>query len=544
MAKEGKREFILKDFSRNPIDGVLKNEKLRNVNVSKWLGHCLAVTPFEAHTVLDFTGAPGSVSGLYYSLVFQLRKWEYWVEKADEWIEVSPVHAQYFQLTHKQKEDLEARIKSGLASAAQSVADLELLMHDERKYREFLRYLGYRTHREIDEEKGSKAEVSPPYYDELNLGEDDKTRKKRIDEHSLKAVFVDQVDIHTGEGISIRSIVSRWPTLIIDFLKLNDDDIVPEDVMKRLDISKAEAVVLVTKNKLYLEWKNIFCHDIVDRYRRISDLVKSRERSVEEYKEWLKPIIARHKLIEEGLSKPGIRSMARTSWIGVAGQAVSMASVDIWTWKPLTVPEFFKGGTERLARELSEAKIDPYDEWTKRNLIFHPEDGLIVEYPWITDKWVQERKKDIFNNGWLAPHKLYYNFLIINFSRTNIRSPTGSETEDGMFDVNAVLMSQNAMFVKLLELFAKKDEFNSYVDSLLGIRKYPEGKRLTFEEKGRGPVTKFFDYFSMPFQFMKHGPYERDFDDRITNYYAAALAGGSYQPVVGFLKRKMGFGVS
>ena len=90
----------------------------------KWLGHALFAGPREGWTQINPTGPPGSLSDIFYSLIFQVRKWEFKTEKADEWIEVSPVHGAYYQLTMKQKEELEGRIKQGLGSASQMVADM------------------------------------------------------------------------------------------------------------------------------------------------------------------------------------------------------------------------------------------------------------------------------------------------------------------------------------------------------------------------------------------------------------------------------------
>src|SRR3989344_4429927 len=284
-------EWILGNLKRENLTGLPKG----NVGgeFKKWLGHALFAMPLEVHTRLNFTGQLGSIMGIYYSLVFQLGKWEFNVKKSDEWIEVSPVHAQYYQLTIKKKEELEGRIKQGLVQVSQAVADTELLMHDKRRYLEFLHYMGYRSFKETGKEKESALP------DELNLDEDEKKVKARADNHSLKAVFIDQVDMHTGEGISMRSIVSRWPTLITDFMRMEDDWMDPDKVKNNLNVSKAEAIVLITKNKLYNEWKSLFGPEIKSRYMRINELVQAREASVEQYKEWLKPYIARHRLIEE-----------------------------------------------------------------------------------------------------------------------------------------------------------------------------------------------------------------------------------------------------
>ncbi|MBI2232311.1 MAG: hypothetical protein HYU56_00150 [Candidatus Aenigmarchaeota archaeon] len=548
-----KKKFILEDsnFARDRITSEIKEGKIRDFK--KQIGHVMILPPFEAYIRLDATGPPGFTSGMLYSLSFQVRKWEYNIVKADEWIEVNPVHAQYYQLTHRQKEELEGRIKSGLASTSQSVADLELLMHDERKYREFLHYFGYRTFREIAEEAKKKDDAESPDYDFIDVSEDPQKAKKHADEHSLKAVFIDQVDAHTGEGIAMRNIVARWPTLITDFMKMSDEDIDVNKVMKKMDVSKAEAVVLVTKNKLYQEWKRLFGVEIKSRYNRIKELVKSRKKSVEEYRNWLKPTIARHRMVQEGLASEGGRAGLSTAFIKHESQALALSEIVMWIWKdtgPAT--EFYKGGTEELAKlmagvESGKSRLSPYDNWTKKNLIFHPEQGLVVKYPWITDEWVKKQLPTFYPpvNRWMFPHKPYYAFFIITMERANIRMPTGAELEDGTFDVNAVFLSQNALFVKLLELRAKQEEMNRYVDELIGTGPANvEGKALKFDDKNYiEPFKKFFEWFSLDFAFRKGGPYERDFEDRYTKYYAPGVM-DKYRQITGFIKTKMGLGVA
>lgn len=541
-------EFILADFSRDSKTGEMINP-LINKYMHKWLGNAIVACPFEAHTAIDFTGPPGSTSGLFYSLFFQLGKWEYYAQKADEWIEVSPVHAQYYQLTQKQKEDLETRIKAGLASASQAVADMELVMHDERKYREFLEYLGYRTKRQITEEaKAKEPEVLPDDYDELYLDEEPGKVEKRADNHSLKAVFIDQVDVHTGDGISMRSVVSRWPTLISDFMRLGDKDMDVENVMKKLDTSRAEAVVLITKNKLFAEWKKLFCREIISRYKRIRDLVRSRGTSVDQYREWLKPAIARHKMLKEGLESEDRRAARLLSPINVPGYATSSAVIELWAWKDFTPMEIFKAGSEDVAKLVAghekQMKLSPYDRWTKKNLIFNKEHGLINVYPWITDKWVQEKLKEFYNTGWLTKTKFYYSFFIITLSRTNMRDPTGSELEDGVFDVNLVVMSQNVLFTKLLELKARQEELEMHINKLLGMphKISRDEKKWKPEKEYFSGVNKFLDRLSLGLSFSYRGKYEKNFWDRLTNLYYSGIVGTRYNAIINFIKAKTGMG--
>lgn len=543
--KEDKPElWILEDLSRQPLRGSIKNEdvaeKLARAN-APWLGHAVVAGPFEAHVALDFTGSPGAVSGVYYSLCFQLRKWEYMVQKADEWIEVSPVHAQYYQLTQKQKEELEGRIKQGLVSVSQSIADMELLLHDRRRYHEFLHYMGYRTSKELmKDKKNEKEEEAHNHPDEEEICFAGDT-EARADNHSLKAVFIDQVDMHTGDGISMRSIVSRWPTLITDFMRMGDDDMEPDKVMDKLQVSKAEAVVLVTKNRLYQEWKTLFGPEIKSRYMRISELVRSRLHSVEQYKEWLKPFIARHRLIEEGMAKPEGRKKPTTSFITSGGAATSSAKIVLYVWKDFIVPELYKGGSEDYAKLIASKKLEVDDSWTRKNLIFSKRYGLINKYKWITEKWVEEQKEEMRKAGWLTPHKPYYSFFIITLDKTTIRMPTGDELENGVFDVNMFLMSQNAAFCKMLELKAREEEMEQYVDKMLGMHKPPRAV-ARHEEKGKNIISKALDKFSMAFEFAKPGPYERDFNDRIAKVMLARCAQERYGPIVDFIRQKMGMG--
>ena len=558
--------FILRDdvFKRESVTGDLVNgeefNKYLNNPHGKYYGNAICFTPFEAFTSLNPTTEVGMTAGIMVALALQLKKWEYQAHKIEEFIEVNPSYAQYYQLTLKQKEEIESKIKQGLASASQAVADLELLRHDQRKYLEFLHYLGY-------DDEG--------YY---KLGGGDKIIEKPElkDEHSLKAVFIDQVDTHTGEGISMRSIVSRWPTIIVDFQKMEDDDLDVDKIKEKLDVSKAEAVVLATKNKLYNEWKKLFVPEITERYKRILELLRSRNASVKQYREWLKPHVARHKLLAEGLEQKDVRDDIRTSVLYQVGLATAFNFVTFWSWRDYEPVEPFRSsGSEQLAKEKIEGKLEPYDEWSKKHLIFNPEHGLITDYPWISDNWAKRFYSGYLNGRAMYRHKLYYAFLIINFIRGSFRTPTGEEFDDSVFEINAIYMSQNVLYAKLLEMEAKKAEFNHYVDSLIGVRdedcpvcSYETGNvtkeqqqnhnhghhnhghnRLTqpdyvYKENVFEKINNLLGKIGLNMTFFKRGPYERDFDERLTKFHLTGMAKLRYAPVVRYVKEKFGYGVS
>lgn len=539
-------KFILGDLSRDLVTGKPKN-KLLSKRTFDWLGHALFAPPFEGYQKIDFTGSPGSTMGIYYSLTFQLGKWEFQVQKADEWVEVSPAHAQYYQITQKQKEELEEKIKRSLQSISQAVADMELLMHDMRKYEEYLHYLGYRTKKEHHEmEKKKPPHPLPLDFDEIDFSVDEdekksKEREKRIDNHALKAIFIDNVDAHTGDNVAMRSIVSRWPTLISDFIAVDDEDMDPDKVKDKLGVTKAEAIVIITKNKLYVEWKRMFLPEIKARYKRILQLVNARKKSVESYREWARPYIARHKLLEEGFSRPKISEQFKTLFITPVGQAYSSTKIEIWAWKDFQSPEIHKVGTEDISRK----PVPLDDDWTMRNLIFDEKEGLIADYPWITVDWVKEKKKEMVDSGWFNLRKIYYSFFIIDLEKTNLRMPTGDELENGMFGINLITMSQNVLFAKLLELKAKQEEFENYISSMLGVPKYVRGERYGRKYRDRlGPIKNFLDYFSANFQFFKRGPYERDFDERVAKFYQLPIASGRLAPMLAFVHEKIGMGTS
>src|SRR3989344_4609518 len=167
--------------------------------------------------------------------------------------------------------------------------------------------------------------------------------------------------------------------------------------------------------------------------------------------------------------------MWKTNPIWAEGQALSFSIVTLWTWKDFLSPEIYKGGSEDYAKKPVLPAGKPIDRWTLDNLIFGKKWGLINNHNWITLEWCQNKLNQFHQvtgptPGWLT-RKPYYSFFEIALEKGNVRLPAGDELEDGVFDVNLVVMSKNVLFVKLLELEAKKEELNRYVDSLLGLRR-------------------------------------------------------------------------
>ncbi len=526
---------------------------------SSLLGTLLCARPAPLGTMdgsnqnveLNFTGPPGSASGIYFALVPFLEKNGFKVVKVDEWISVTPEHQQYYSMVTEQKRQLEGVIKTGLASAAQAVADASLAEHDLRKYREILDY----------------------------FKEGEGTAEKKGSEHSLRAMFIDQVDVHTGDGVSLRSVVQRWPTIIADFMKLSGGEDAIEKVETKLKgISKAEAVILTTKNKLFIEWKNMFKGAAMERYGQLKSMSDSRKKTVEEYRNWLKPYIARFKAMKLGHeSMEGILASAKTPY-ELAGQASFANKMVLWAWKAYTPSEFRKPSIE------STYSVKIADDFIVNNIIKDKNVGLASEkfYPRLNEKTTKKDKNGnviestvaddmigeiISDSYWKGDNGLdknshYYVFFEIDVMRLGSKIPA-YEMEDITFSVKAYMLSQNVMLVKMLELKLREKEIEKYFDQILGLGQekaaeveYPElsGKK---EEKKKEPVInidlglkkytdgignvagKMFSGLNLPLMFSKRGYYARDFQDTVVEFFLKPMGTDYFGPVKGFIMDQM-----
>ena len=495
----------------------------------KNLGKLIVVHPPDQYIKINPTMEPGATVKLYHSLVFQLPKWEYDVKKMDEYVEVSPVSKQYYQLTMQQKQQLEQQIKQGLANASQAVSDYELLHHDERKYRRYLKYLG------------------------LKFNGEEFVKEGESDEHSLKSIFIDQVDYHTGstgQGAGRLSMAfmqqnNIFPTIMQDFYEMDkEEDLKEKDRLS--DLPVVEKNMLKSKWRAYQQWKNLFMNEVKDRYRRIWELKQGREKSIDEYRNWLKPYIARHKLLEEGLGRKRTRAKLQTLPPTPQGIATSKNEVKLWVWKDMLPREVHAVPGEIHAKK----PVHPYNhkqiKALNKKLIFDEKDGLKSKYPWITEEWVEEKVDEIVGNE-IDKNKHYYAFGVINFDRTNFRYADGAETEDVDIYVEFLLLTHNAMLVKLLEAKAHEEELNRYINQLLGIHKekFNENEKKTKNGIKIGKkASDFFSWFGLNFNVLKRGPYESNVRFRMTKFFFKRMGRDRFGQITNFIKSKIGYGVS
>jgi len=544
-------------------------------------GAGLNIQPLDIDVHLDFDSSLGKGSGILLGLIFKLPKLGFERVKVDDMIVVSPTFQQYYQITLKQKEELEAIIKAGLASIATALSDLELLKHDFRKYKEFM-----------------------DYYKLMEEGKKKKDERMRMEgERALKSIFIDQVDSHTdlpNTPIALRSIAGRWPTIIADFMKLTDEDLDPKEIAKKYNISEAEANILATKNKLYLEWRDeLFKRAVEERFRSLLQLVEARRASYEEYKQMIKPTLRRYKSIVDGLQSDAIaKFLQRAAFWRPGVQPMSIDSTTIWAWKPFAVAEKFKTPRERPLDEIPATKAGfTLEEVEEIKRALGKEELFLKALPVepsideIVRELVKEIKKeykveitalDIYNAREKLVKKFeesakgatdyepwvfspYYIFLEIPVVRAVIRLPNGTEIEDLMFDrIRPYLCSQNVMIARLVELEAKDKELDNFVKRMLGeaglsleekvvnIEKLEkeyliktEEKKEEKKEKKKKPyedfakaLEKFSKFFGLQF-FRAKGPYEFHFQERITKYYLTEV-GGTCKAIINFIKSSYG----
>ncbi len=449
-------------------------------------GEGINAAPFEAEKILDLTVPFGQGSGLVEGLIFQLGRWGYESTKMYESIEVSPQFTEYYNKVIGEKSRIGAEIKNAFMSVSKAVEDFELLEHDVRKYKEYLDYF----------QEWKKAQA-----------EEDKEAEKRA-MHTIRAMFVDTIDIHTGEGVSLRSIAPRWSTIIADFLALSDEDDTPEKIQKKIGITKAEAVILTTKNKLFKEWRDkLFFPTVKSRYKNLKTLLEARRRSIKEYIDDLRPLISRYKAIKEIRETPEGRAMLnRIAWFHPHAQAMSIDTYEIWAWKPFVVEEVFKAPRESYdTYTLKEAGFnqDEIKELKKQG----KKDIPALPVKPIVDKWVRKiieqiedpikgygvkiTTMDIYNvvkelnehylhplrtaqqtgtkMGFRWPYSPYFVFVQLPVMRTVIKSPDGSLFEDIWIQpMKAYNSTQNIIIGRLLEVTARNKKAEQDISLFIG----------------------------------------------------------------------------
>jgi hypothetical protein len=530
--KGGKKEKKLK----LPEGMMLADEMLAKYNQNPKLGEAvISSAQMDQRTTINPVTLEGQAEIIYNIWLYRVAKWHFNVVKAEEFIIVTPTAPPAFAPLLAQKERLEGQIKASLASVAQLIADYELLKHDERRYREILDFF----------KEGEK------------------------DEHVLRALFVDRVDAYTGEGYSMVTMAKRWPTIISDFIRMETalEDV--DKIKEELKVSKAEAVVLKTKNSLYKEWKRLFFPDVKARYVRIKNLLDARERSIDQYREWIKPYMARHKMIKEDYERRPSADL--DDCLHFMNSPEGYIYAKLWVIKPFRPEEMGKP----MILQGQGHEIDPYDDWVKeKSEILEKMYGVRIyedekdqkkrelkegKWPYnilvrkFIEKQVMPGVTAPKKANWLATHPggvmdprfIYYIFIDLDYEVNYKKGSTGPMVvEDQYFHFHPWLLSQNALLLFLLEMEAKKLQFDQEIDRMIGTSKIErtieESLKDEFEKQEKA-IKRFESFFSlgkkmgsagggigkkvaenlepMSKYFFRPGPYENTVNERIAKMF-------------------------
>ncbi len=394
-----------------------------------------------------------TISAMTFLVNNMSNRWEFNVQKVDEWFEIATSHP-FYQAVTKQKHDLVREIKEGLSHVDRAISDVELLAHDARRYKEILSYVSEK------------------------------------DEHSLKAMFIDLVDVNLPEGVSMRSIAPRWPTIIADFQELSDEEDEVEKIKKKIDVSKAEAVILATKIRLYKKWKKFFIGEVKERYKRIIERLEGRKASIEEYRNWLRPLIRRVQMMRE--VDDHTLSTHMNFPMG-AGMPLSLQYMEWWGWTKLEglestephkipkeiyetkgakrkeVPEITKHGLERK-KVVPRFRIEPYDDLVK-SLIPEVEKVHGIK---ITKDMILEARRMLYEKG--SPGTEWYVIVELPCYIEQWKLPNGLEVEDTDFNkLSSVFVTHNILLLRIIEIIAEENKLDLYIDELLGKKVWTEG---------------------------------------------------------------------
>lgn len=540
-------------------------------------GEFIHITAPNAKTQIMIDTPLGKGTGMFLGFLWQMRKKGFHIQKVSEAMEISPVHSQYYQLTIQQKQTLEGQIKTALTGVQTAISDYELISHDMRRYREYMNYFE-------NIERGKKEK-------------DADLEKRNV--QTLKSLFIDQVDVHTGEGVALKLIASRWPTIIVDFMKIGDKDEDPKKIAKDYGFSEAEGVVLATKNKIFNQWRDLFKESVKSRWQHLKELMEARKRSIEEYRNMAKPYIMRYKMIREMGETAGGRAVLKSfSWSKPAAQALSWDSAEYWMWRPFWPPEIHRPSLQRNDEDVSITGFN-LPEFAKQQLIESNKDKKKTLKVFPTgiepvDKWVwffkdemvkyykirenfksdltaqdvlkarQELSDQFVEYGrwdWLPSP--YFMCLEVDLFRIVQRNPDGTESETLIIGdyprhpLMAIFNTQNAILVRLLELKLQHKELERYITDMIGEtaegekaedlmkENYPylsgvEPEKKKKENKVVEKINIDKTRLQRYIRFTRGGPYHTSFMERIAAMMLKEIGQSTYAYTTKYFKSAAG----
>jgi len=406
---------------------------------------------------INVTSTLGATQGMYDSLLFNLLQNEYKVLKVDESFHVTPsTQNPFYQNAKVQRGELERIISTTLTDIGNEVGQWQLLEHDVRKAEEMLNYFS------------------------------------ESDEAALKTMFVDQVDYYTGGGgaqgegrlsMAFMRKSNIMPTIVEDFLSMNSlDDLKEGGSFGKLP--QVEKNFLKAKWSAYAQWKMLFKEGIDQRYNTVKSLSMSKEKYLEERREWLKPHVMQHKMLKNALSSDGGRAGTAGDFFDRPGEARSFTDQSIWLWKPIRMRHKLQRTPDELyksPRHVGNKGVKAYDYYIQEEYIYNDKIGLLKKYPWITEKQIEGYVKartgisgrdGKFGVADLQEDEWYYTAWTIDYSKCVFNVMVNGQPtpfEDGTWVIHGYVVTKNLMLLKLLERNCEDKETEIEMDNIINM---------------------------------------------------------------------------
>ncbi|NOQ55182.1 MAG: hypothetical protein GQ477_00065 [Nanohaloarchaea archaeon] len=410
------------------------------------------------------TSTLGATEGIYIGLIFGLGNKEYKSMKVGEDFHVTP-HTQnpFYQNAKAQRGELERIISTTLTDIGNEVGQWQLLQHDVRKAEEMLNYYS------------------------------------SDDAAALKTIFVDQVDYYTGGGggqgegrlsMAFMRKSNIMPTIVEDFLSMSDlDDLSEGGSLSKLP--QVEKNFLKAKWAAYTQWKNLFKEGIDERYRVVKSLCDSKEKYLEERREWLKPHVMQHKMLNNALSRKEGRAGQNNSFFDRPGESRSFTNQTVWLWKPLKT----RHNIDRVPDEMYQnpryigknGPVKAYDYHIQEIFLYNSDSdkgGFVGRYPGITEKQIEgyvggithmtDAQHKFDHHGILDENEWYYTVWTIDFEKTifNVmKDGQPTPLEDGAWTIHGYIVTKNMLLLKLLERKCEDEKIEIEMQNIINMDK-------------------------------------------------------------------------
>ncbi|HDI02525.1 MAG TPA: hypothetical protein ENF95_00120 [Candidatus Aenigmarchaeota archaeon] len=240
-------------------------------------------------------GSVGFPTVVYLKLLSLLKdKYHYEIKKYKDWLEVNPLSTRYQDIISR-KQVIEQSVGRILSNISEMRKDIELIKHDLRKFEQVLNHF----------------------------------KENKLD--ALKSDFVDFVDRETPNSMLKLASSGRFPTLVIDFFKIQKE----EDIDK-LNVSNSEKSLLKTKWMLFQEWLQMYSKAVEERVKMLKEELTNRQMAIENYKKTVEPYL-------KAIHKIKVTAPSSEDYVGlddptmVESYDTVVAGVELWCWKPVSV---------------------------------------------------------------------------------------------------------------------------------------------------------------------------------------------------------------